>query len=369
MSEPCVCHFCGAVLNEADAHEFDDRIMCEHCLEEYTTLCDCCLDRLWRAEAEGNHIYTLCRDCYENNYVFCTSCGTLLHIDDANYSDDSNEPYCQTCYDKICSESIRSYYYKPSPIFYGEGSLFMGVELEIDHAGESNANAQQILELANAAEEHVYCKHDGSLDEGFEIVSHPMTLDYHAHSMNWEEILAKAISMGYVSHNAGSCGLHIHCNRNFFGDDPDEQEIAIGRVVYFVEKHWNELVRFSRRTTGSLRRWAAKYATISDTVHETYAKAKSKDSGRYVAVNLQNYHTIEFRMFRGTLRYETFMAALQLVDEICRLAVRMYDCDLENLSWSEFVQRIDADAKPELVAYLKSRRLYVNETANETEER
>ena len=56
MSKPCVCHFCGAVLSEADAHEFDERIMCKSCLEEYTTHCDCCLDRLWRAEAEGNHI-------------------------------------------------------------------------------------------------------------------------------------------------------------------------------------------------------------------------------------------------------------------------------------------------------------------------
>ena len=86
-------------------------------------------------------------------------------------------------------------------------------------------------------------------------------------------------------------------------------------------------------------------------------------------MNLQNYHTIEFRMFRGTLRYETFMATLQLVDEICRLSVRMDDYDLEKLSWCEFVQQISPEAKPELIAYLKSRRLYVNETANETEER
>jgi hypothetical protein len=79
-------------------------------------------------------------------------------------------------------------------------------------------------------------------------------------------------------------------------------------------------------------------------------------------VNLSNYSTIEFRLFRGTLRYETFIAALQLVDEICRIALRLHDYEMEELSWSEFVMRIDKETKPELSEYLKSRRLYVNET-------
>jgi hypothetical protein len=46
----------------------------------------------------------------------------------------------------------------------------------------------------------------------------------------------------------------------------------------------------------------------------------------------------------------------------------MDDYDLEKLSWSDFVQRIDKDSKPELIAYLKNKRLYVNETVAETEE-
>ena len=370
MSEPYVCHFCGAVLSETDAHEFDDIIMCEHCLDEHTILCDNCLERIWKSEAEGMPSYALCRYCYENNYCNCEECGRLIHNDDAVYSDDNDEPYCQSCYDKLYSGTIKNYHYKPSPIFYGgeDHSLFMGIELEVDEGGESCYNAQQIIDIANDNSEHIYCKHDGSLDDGFEIVSHPMTLNYHQNEMNWRVVLAKAIELGYTSHNAGSCGLHIHCNRSFFGEDYDEQELAVGRIIFITERFWNELVKFSRRTQGSLNRWAAKYATISETVSETYSKAKDRDLGRYVAVNLQNYHTIEFRMFRGTLRYDTFIATLQLVDEICRLAVTMDDYDLEKLSWSEFVQQIDRASKPELIAYLKSKRLYINEDTAETEE-
>ena len=83
--------------------------------------------------------------------------------------------------------------------------------------------------------------------------------------------------------------------------------------------------------------------------------------GRYVAVNLENYETIEFRLFRGTLRYETFIATLQLVNEICNTALCLTDRELENLSWSDFVLRIDKENRSELVNYLKSKRLYVNE--------
>ena len=368
MKEPIICDFCGEILTDETAHKFDGKILCESCLNENTTLCSCCLDRIWSDEAEGNDILTLCRYCYENNYVTCSSCGSLIHNDDACYDDDNDDAYCQSCYDKLSSNEIRAYNYKPYPIFRGEGFLYMGVELEIDEGGENSHYARKIMDIANRDCEHIYCKHDGSLDDGFEIVSHPMTLHYHTNEMNWREVMEKAVDLGYTSHNAGSCGLHIHCNRDYFGKEYDEQEEAIGRIVYFVERHWDELVRFSRRTPGALNRWAAKYATISNTICETYEKAKNKDMGRYVAVNLSNYRTIEFRMFRGTLRYDTFMAALQLVDEICRLAIRLSDYEMEQLSWSEFVGLIDPRLKPELITYLKSRRLYVNEPETAEEE-
>ena len=82
--------------------------------------------------------------------------------------------------------------------------------------------------------------------------------------------------------------------------------------------------------------------------------------GRYVAVTLVNSDTIEFRLFRGTLRYKTFIATLQLVDEICCWAINMTDSEFEAMSWLDFVQRI-LPKKPELIDYLKEKRLYVND--------
>ena len=136
--------------------------------------------------------------------------------------------------------------------------------------------------------------------------------------------------------------------------------------MFFVESHWNELLKFSRRTEANINRWASRYG-ISTTAKDTYKNAKDKHMGRYVAVNLENCNTIEFRIFRGTLNYKTFVATLQLIDEICYHAINSTDKMLEAMSWSEFVSGILAK-KAELIEYLKLKRLYVNEPSEETEE-
>ena len=135
----------------------------------------------------------------------------------------------------------------------------------------------------NSGNEMIYIKHDGSINEGFEIVSHPMTLDYHENHMNWLEVFEKAIEMGYRSHNTSTCGLHIHVSRSAFGRNYADQEVAIARIIYFVEHHWNELLKFSRRTEASMNHWASRYG-ISENTQDTYKKAKDKHMGRYVAV-------------------------------------------------------------------------------------
>ena len=362
------CAECGIELERDDHFGFEGHTYCRECFDRITVECDNCMRRIWRDNAVGNDNYTLCEDCQERYYTYCEECGRLIHNEDSCYFDEDDMPYCRDCFESLNCNSIKNYGYKPEPIFYGSGDLFLGVELEVDKGGHIRENAQELIEIANTSTERVYCKHDGSLNDGFEIVSHPMDLTYHTKEMPWKDILTKAASMGYLSHNTNTCGLHIHCSRDAFGKTYEEQEDAIGRVVFFVEKHWNELVRFSRRKWEHLNRWAAKYSTISDSPQETYKKAKDRNMGRYVAVNLTNYNTIEFRMFRGTLRYKTFIATLQLVEEICKTAIRCTDREIEETSWSDWVSEINVYSKPELIEYLKLKRLYVNEITEETEE-
>ena len=368
MKESITCSICGAILDEETMHEFDGQLLCDDCYDDHTVECECCHDRIWRDNAQMDDDIALCDSCYDHYYTTCEMCGRIIHRDYANYEDDGDYPYCDSCFGKLEDKPIQSYHYKPEPIFYGLGDLFYGVELEIDRGGDFDSNAEILLNIANRNTEHMYCKHDGSIASGFEMVSHPMSLGYHINKMDWLKIFNRAVELGYRSHNTSTCGLHVHVNRSAFGKTHDEQEDVISRIVYFVEAHWNELLKFSRRTEVNIMRWASRYG-IAENTKLTYDKAKKKAGlGRYVAVNLANYNTIEFRIFRGTLRYKTFIAALQLVDEICRLAIAFDDKTFEKMSWSDFVMNISKKDKPELIEYLKSKRLYVNEEITETEE-
>jgi hypothetical protein len=279
--------------------------------------------------------------------------------------DEDDDPYCSCCAEEHNRRSIQSYYYKPAPVFHGTGPRFLGVELEIDRGGEDSDTADQLRRIANRNGNHLYVKHDGSLNDGMELVTHPMTLDYHQTKMPWKDIVETAAHLGYRSHQTRTCGLHVHVNRSSLGETPQQQEETIARILFFVENHWNELLRFSRRTQEQMEHWAARYGR-KNSPKEQMEHAKSRYQGRYTCVNLLNDATIEFRMFRGTLRYNTLIATLQLVNEICSVALCYSDEEMAALTWGEFVGQLNET--PELVTYLKERQLYVNEAVSGEEE-
>ena len=354
-----VCNICGREYPQSELMSFRDLILCGECLRTETTVCSCCGERIWADDNEGDGDTPLCSRCYDRYYTTCTDCGRTIHQDDAYYIDeDDYDARCYTCHCRHADHRvIHDYYYKPEPIFYGDGKRYFGVELEIGGAGESNDNAAKLVEVANHDRELVYIKHDGSLNEGMEIVTHPMSLEFHLNQMPWAAILNKAKEMGYRSHLATTCGLHVHTNRTAFGKTEDEQDEVIARILYFFEKHWQELLKFSRRTQKQLGRWADRYG-LREQPKQVLDCAKGSQE-RYTCVNLTNYHTIEFRMFRGTLKLNSLIANLQLIDRICDCAVDLDDEEIKDLSWTTFVS--GCAHLPELVQYLKERRLYVNE--------
>ena len=359
-----MCSHCGAEITDDDYGTVNGQIVCSDCISRYTVVCDRCGATIWNSDSHGDEYTNLCHSCF-SNYCRCERCDAIIHIDDCFHL--NGYDYCDDCYhDEVdrC-RNIHDYSYKPEPIFYGDCSRYFGVELEIDGAGKDDDNAEELLRIANfdGAKEQMFIKSDGSLDDGMEIISHPMSLEYHK-NFCWENIMKKAILLGYRSHQTNTCGLHIHVNRNCFGDSREEQDEVISRILYFVETHWNEMLKFSRRSEYSMNRWAARYG-FEKTGREILDKAKKCNYGRYTAVNLCNYSTIEFRMFRGTLKYNTLIAVLELVNAICDIAVGMSDEGLQKLSWSEFVSDIN---DPELIQYLKERNLYINERINVEED-
>ena len=351
------CSHCGALIGEdEDYEEIDGEIICMDCVNNYTCTCDECNELIFTSESYGDEYTTLCSSCYNTRFTRCSCCDALIGINSAEQLDGYD--YCSECYHEEVdrNRSIHDYGYKPEPIFYGDSCRYFGVELEIDQAGKDSDNADELLAIGNRDADCIYIKGDGSLDDGMEIVTHPMSLDYHK-QFQWGEIMKKAIYLGYRSHQTSTCGLHVHVNRNCLGESREEQDEVISRILYFVEHHWNELLKFSRRSEYAMNRWASRYG-YENSARAILDKAKKGCQGRYAAVNLMNYSTIEFRMFRGTLKLNTFMATLELVNAIINVALDYSEDGLHKLSWSEFVSIIK---EPELISYLKERRLYIND--------
>ena len=368
MTETFICCHCGQPHPLESLIPVGDDELCERCANEETVICSHCGERIYRDDQAGDENTPLCQSCYDRYYTVCDRCGRIIHTSDAYYEDEDDDyPVCHRCYGRVarCS-TIQDYYYKPEPQFRGAGARYFGVELEIDGAGEDTESARQLLEIANGnGRENLYCKHDGSLEDGFELVTHPMTLDYHMQKMPWAKILRAAVHLGYTSHQAATCGLHVHVNRDAFGDTEDARDAVIARILYFFEKNWEELLKFSRRTPRQLERWAARYGYRDQPKDLLDHAKKGCHQGRYTSVNLTNRDTIEFRIFRGTLKYNTLIATLQLLDRICDVAHFLSDEEMKAMSWTTFVSGC---TQPELVQYLKERQLYVNDPVESEEE-
>ncbi|MCC2177077.1 zinc-binding protein [Agathobaculum butyriciproducens] len=325
MSETRICANCGEEHSIDQMFEVEGDWLCEDCADRLTVICDHCNERIYEENAVEDDTHILYDHCFDEYYVRCEDCNRIIHRDRAYWNGDDNA-YCASCWDKHC-EVIHEYNYTPDLVFHGKGLRHFGVELEIDDGGTVNSNAQKLLDIANASAENLYIKTDGSLA-------------------------------------AGTCGLHVHISRLAFGCTYEQQEAAIARLLYFVEKFWAELLRFSRRTQSQMNRWAARYG-IRLTPSEQMNHAKNSCAGRYTAVNLTNADTVEIRMFRGTLKLNTLKATLQMVNHLVEVAVSMSDTAVQELSWFDF---LDDVTEPELIQYLKERRLYVNEPVSASEE-
>ena len=362
MCEMVTCYCCGNEIDIDNANVVEDEYVCDSCYDEETFECDCCGDRTFNRNRVSDEDIEICEYCYDNHYYRCEECECLIHDDDVLHI--GEVPYCGECYDEVRdSYKIKSYGYKPTPIFYKRSNesavRYYGVELEIDDGGQDDDNAKEILETANSCETLMYAKTDGSLGDGMELVSHPCSINFHRSRFPWNDVLQEAVELDYSSHYAETCGLHIHIGRAELGGTPEKQDEVIGRILFFFESHWNEMVKFSRRTAKQLANWATRrgyQAQPADILDD----AKKKRYERYTCVNIAPSDTVEIRLFRGTLKFNTFIAALEMVDSICENAVRLTDDEIQRQSWGDFVTTIDS-AYTELIQYLKEKRLYINE--------
>lgn len=170
---------------------------------------------------KGDDRYNFCPTYRKEYFVTCSECGRLIPNSEAWYNEDIDDtpPYFESCYWEKVGAALHPYSYKPSPTFYSGGrSIWRGIELEVGGSGQSTFHTRTVSNVINRREEYAYIKTDGSLDDGLKLVAHPCTLEDHHTKIPWTDTVTSFQEIHYNTHNAGTCGLHVHVNRDALGD-------------------------------------------------------------------------------------------------------------------------------------------------------
>lgn len=341
-----ICNDCGEFHGEDYMTEVNTNnqntpyMICEHCINNSLIYfyCDDCGN--WYDDTI-DYYYTqngniICESCRDSNYDECEGCHELIHRDDSYYCDECDLCFCESCWNDHCHDDEVLYDYhefndwqphylpnEPIPDFY------IGHELEIDN-GSDVREAQEIITRHLPC----ICMHDGSLSyQGLEMISHPLSYDYMLSKENeYREVFEELThSLNYKSHDTSTCGLHFHVTR------PQNPDI-IDRIILFMETYKEEIITFSRRKNNEIASWCNFLSDRRTNINEKelksldYIKKYKETSNRYMALNLTNYNTIEFRIFKGTLKYETFMACFEFVYFLTKLASDL-TIPIEELTW------------------------------------
>ena len=157
-----------------------------------------------------------------------------------------------------------------------------------------------------------YFNSDGSLVNGFEAITHPMS-PREMLKIDWEQITDRMESR-YYDNDDETAGIHIHISRRFF-----KGEKNIGRLVRMFSENFYNMIKFAQRPEYKAERWADRVSGSSrQYAIDWYQNAYR--AGRYTAVNLRNDETVEIRLFHSLPDSKHIKACIQLVDVLSDMA-------------------------------------------------
>lgn len=257
-----------------------------------------------------NDDYGVCDSCVSN---YSWSSYHEYYTNDEDYDEDEDREY-----ENIGSRHSSKHELTRIPSLYDQRKprVLLGLELEMEISDNYDLDdrAGLLLNSVNPcyAENNRYtyalCEEDCSIDRGFEMVTGYTGLDVHAHQLQFFKERFK----GATSHNTSTCGLHVHICKS------DMTTLHASKMVLFINDPANHdlVYALARRDESS---YCKIYDKKSDKswIKNALLRTKQKDQiqslnpDRYEALNFQNEKTVEFRLFKGTLKYETIMACLE----------------------------------------------------------
>jgi len=290
--------------------------------------------------------YHICQSCCDDNYSYSEYRSTYVHYED--YDDEEEDggqdyngvyDYCHRVEDDL------GFHHLPHEK-HSKDTLYYGIELEVERRKNCPTDIAYHIQ-DNVLSGFAQCKSDGSLENGFEITTCPMT--YGKHKEVWEKFFKDKQCMDYLKGwSTDTAGLHIHISRSALR--PSE----IGKILVFINDSTND--EFINGIAGrSSDQWAKKSPKkITD---------MRNHSEKYEAVNTAHRNTIELRIFRSNVSKHGFYRVLEFTDALVQFAKNytgLTGMSLHYKTFLRFMSNQDVKAQyPNLSAWL-IRKGYIN---------
>lgn len=360
------CERCGEFASETVSIDGDYGCQwCQPCADRWAFWC-----QRHQGHGTGTSHYvrgsgTWCEACADEDADYCDHCDTYSITD------------CE-CDGGV----IKSYSYKPDPVFIpilpahtitnttprdwrgplpenGKCSIdrarlaYFGIELETEPRSYANYDKGIEIYKASPVMGEIYGKRDGSLDEyGVEWVSHPRTL---ASWQSWGEFgqfVEELRLAGWRSWDASNCGLHVHASRVAF-----DGASHLARLVYFFRRQQEGLQEFAGRSSDF-----ARFSTLRD--GPILSKVRRNTAMHFDALNLSNPATVEFRIFKPSLRIGRVLASVELCAALIEFTRPLSALELAGSDWFTFKAfvRANSNTYPHCLAVLSGHKFNTKES-------
>ena len=234
---------------------------------------------------------------------------------------------------------IHPHNYKPEFIKHTNlsSSLLLGIEIEVagnEHEPVRNEVVKKCIQIMNGSdsdeESIIYSTYDSTVQ--IELDTMPCSLEVHK-TLNYKEMFKYLLDCGYRGHDCKNTGMHIHIDRSYLGDTKFKQQLVISKIIYILEKFKEKICVIARKDSS----YSEFIGNPGDNPFELYHAYEK--FGKRAAVNLQHDETIEFRCFRSTLKYETFILTLEFVQTIVDFAKAINIEEIESISWDDLMRK------------------------------
>lgn len=267
-----------------------------------------------------------CPNCRDTYLTECQSCHQL-NVQHGAPCPCGETPVCD-CYDcqwtrrqqveRSSSSYVHDYSYRPEANFHGKGPLFLGMELEME-TGDFDDEAREVIK-DSCTSDLCYLKSDGSINSGFELVTHPMSYSWALEHFPWE-MLTSLKNAGASTHD--KVGIHVHLSRKGF-----KSPTHIFKWMKFIYRNSAKVTRIAGRQSFE---WAS-FDPDDRTNIKYYCKGQH-GRARYRAVNTQNDQTFELRVFRSSLDPHEVKAFLGFADASVKYTRDLTATEILNGAW------------------------------------